>query len=139
MKRYLLIYGCVGIASLMVVNQLSYMGLLYMIRHRYDEDNEAKIFGIDMSWIYQWLNIPYNQQLHETRQGAVAMSDGKGAEVYAQIDELKAQIQDYNISADTKLAKMAYNALLYPRICAAVLLTLCIGTPLLRVVMFLKP
>ena len=139
-KRYILIYGCIGIASLMIVNQFSYMGLLYMIRHRYDEENEMKVFGIDMTWIYTWLNIPYNEKLHEQRQQMIVTGDGKdGENVYNEIDNLKAQVQDYNISADIKLAKMAYNGLLYPRIGAAVLLTLFIGTPLLRVVFFFKP
>lgn len=139
MKRYILIYGCIGIASIMIVNQMSYMGLLYMVRHRYDEDNEMKVFGIDMTWIYTWLNIPYNEKLHEKRQEMAEGEGNEGEVKYLEIDNLKAQVQDYNISADIKLAKMAYNGLLYPRIGAAVLLTLFIGTPLLRVMLFFKP
>ena len=134
MKTYLLIYGFIGIGSIMVVNQLSYMGLLYMVRHRYDEDNEMKVFGVDMTWIYQWLNIPYNQKLHQ-KEGVDMKVNVDG---YVEIENIKQQVQDYNISADIKMAKMAYNGLLYPRIAAAVFLTFVVGTPLLRVVLFFK-
>ena len=48
MKTRIMVYGCVGIASLMIVNQLSYMGLLYMIRHRYEENKKVTLFGIEM-------------------------------------------------------------------------------------------
>merc|ERR1712154_262665 len=57
MKRCLLVYGSLSVASLMAVNQMSYMALLYLIRHRYDENNKVQLFGMDMVWIHRWLNI----------------------------------------------------------------------------------
>ena len=60
MRTSLIVYGVMGIASLVIVNQASYMGLLYMIRHRYDHNKRFSLLGVDMVWIYQWLNIPYH-------------------------------------------------------------------------------
>eukprot|EP01084_Bolivina_argentea_P125618 222544_1 len=143
-KTWILIYGCVGIASLMIVNQFSYMGLLYMIRHRYDENKKITLFGMDMVWIYKWLNIPYNGDINSQRNKLLNDSekdndckDNEQNKKEYVLDER--QIQDYNINADVKLAKMAYYGLLYPRIGAAMLLTFTIGTPLLRVVLWFKP
>merc|ERR1711951_244844 len=68
MKRSLIVYGVMGIASLMIINQASYMGLLYMIRHRYDENQQFSLLGMDMVWIYKWLNIPYHGSDHDPLQ-----------------------------------------------------------------------
>eukprot|EP01084_Bolivina_argentea_P236393 397480_1 len=104
-KHWILIYGFVGIVSLMVVNQLSYMGLVYAVRHRYDENHKLQLFGMDMSWIYNWLNIPFDKTNKET----------------IKVDNI--QMQDYNVQIDIKLAKLAYDGLLYPRIATAILMT----------------
>eukprot|EP00483_Globobulimina_turgida_P010693 UN10714 len=145
MKIWLMIYGCVGITSLMIVNQLSYMGLLYMIRHRYEENKKISLFGVDMVWIYHWLNIPYDGDIHSQKNKLLKNQDGD-SQNDKNIDNnkindyglIEREIEDYNISADIKLAKMAYHGLLYPRIGAAVLLTVGVGTPLLRVVLWFK-
>ena len=134
-----MIYGFIGIASIMIVNQLSYMGLLYMIRHRYDQDMEFKLLGLDMTWIYKWLNIPYNvdikQQNIQSEDGLVIKQEN--IEIVQEYQNQK-HMDDYNINADIKLAKLAYNAMLYPRIGAALFLTFMIGTPILRVAMWIK-
>jgi len=145
-KTWLIIYGCVGVASFMMVNQLSYMALLYMVRHRYDTDVNRTLLGMDMAWMYEWLNIPYtpsasSSSTTETSTGdEPTMTSTTEVAVAVKQDtmEVPSSMQDYNINADVKLTKIAYHALLYPRIGAAVMMTLMVGTPLLRIVMWFK-
>ena len=131
MRTSLLVFGFAGAASLFSVNSLVYMALLSLIRHRYDDDAAQRtVLGVEMAWLYRWLNIPH------CGDGQATEDDGKGEKDGDSDGEM--QIQDYNINADAKLARMAYGALFYPRIAAVIVLTFVVGSPLLRVMMLFK-
>ena len=92
--------------------------------------------------IYQWLNIPYHGSEAEregtNENGDENDNDGDIDDGHLQDESQETQIQDYNINADIKLAKMAYNGLLYPRLGAAILMTFALGAPVLRISLMFK-
>lgn len=143
MRFSIITYCVLGISMFMMVNQSTYISLVYIIRHRYDAEFLQKhpFLATNMKVLCLWMNVPYVQysetQLEGNESKDDVSEDGKSENeetktlVTSSLSE--SSMMENNIITDMKLVDIAYRGLFYPRIFCTLLLTFGIGSPFLRI------
>ena len=85
-----------------------------MIRHRYDKNKQFSLLGMDMCWIYQWLNIPYHgsdavTEEHNDKEEEKASANDDGLDDrHFFLWLMKHGIRDFRVCPDAPYSKSRY-------------------------------